>query len=920
MNISTALYIILICPLELMFEVIFYLANSILSNPGLSIMVLSLVVNFLVLPLYSRADAIQTEEREKEKKMEHWVRHIRKTFKGDERFMMLQTYYRQNDYKPTYVFRSLLPLALQVPFFIAAYRFLSQIKILHGAAFGPISDLGAPDGMITLFGFTINFLPILMTLINIASGMIYTQNAPIKEKLQLFGVALVFLFLLYRSPAGLVFYWTLNNVFSLVRNLVSGMKDPRAFVLRLSSALGFIIIGFAFGRDVYSTKQKVFLIIISFILITVEPVVRYLKRYALRVIEESGKSKTYLLSAIYISLLVGILIPSAVIESSTAEFVSVTDMRNPVNYVISCACLAIGTFIIWLGVFYCLSRKESRTVFAYITWICAIVFTVDYMFFGTGFGILSPQLQYELTPVYTMKMHLVNSLVVLLSFVICFILLLKTPKLVSSVLISGILICSGMSAINILHIVQDYSEITHAADYINSNPVIKLSRNKQNVVVIMMDKMVSYYIPYLMNEDPDLYKSYDGFTYYPNTVSYGSSTNCGTPGLFGGYEYVPEKMNERDTELLVDKHNEALKVMPVMYSRQGYDVTVCDASLANYKWIPDMSIYDDYPEISKYLVKGTLSSRTDHIDPMTENLNRNFFCYALYKAVPTVFQLTVYNRGNYNAMEKYDLEPDEWNSKQILYGLSKSSGMDANFMSAYNVISRLDEMTQLTDDGRGGFFMIANTATHDPQLLKLPEYEPAEYVDNTSYDNEQFIKRDAEGNTINIEDELNVTTYQNHMAVMRKLGEWFDYLKKQGIYDNTKIIVVSDHAYGVGLNENFIVDNVKDGKKGTFDCIWFNCVLLVKDFNAKGFNVDNTFMTNADVPTIATKDTIDDPHNPFTGKKIENSDKENESMVLMGEEVWDVEENNGYRFLPAMQYTVHDNIFEHDNWSFLGYY
>lgn len=41
----------------------------------------------------------------KQVQMDHWFRHIRKTFKGDERFMMIQTYYRQNDYKPVYVLR-----------------------------------------------------------------------------------------------------------------------------------------------------------------------------------------------------------------------------------------------------------------------------------------------------------------------------------------------------------------------------------------------------------------------------------------------------------------------------------------------------------------------------------------------------------------------------------------------------------------------------------------------------------------------------------------------------------------------------------------------------------------------------------------------------------------------------------------------
>ena len=61
MSISEILYSILIQPLQLFFEVVFVLANRQLPHPGFAIIALSLVMNFLVLPLYRRADAIQEE-------------------------------------------------------------------------------------------------------------------------------------------------------------------------------------------------------------------------------------------------------------------------------------------------------------------------------------------------------------------------------------------------------------------------------------------------------------------------------------------------------------------------------------------------------------------------------------------------------------------------------------------------------------------------------------------------------------------------------------------------------------------------------------------------------------------------------------------------------------------------------------------
>ena len=178
MTIWTAIYKLLIGPLELLFEVIYAMANRVVNHPGLAIVFLSLAMNFLVLPLYRRADAVQAEERDLEASLEPWASHIKKTFSGDERFMMLQTYYRQRNYKPSYALKGSLSLLLEIPFFIAAYRFLSGLQLLQGVPFGPIRDLGAPDGLLTVAGVTIHVLPVLMTAINAVSAAIYMKGFP----------------------------------------------------------------------------------------------------------------------------------------------------------------------------------------------------------------------------------------------------------------------------------------------------------------------------------------------------------------------------------------------------------------------------------------------------------------------------------------------------------------------------------------------------------------------------------------------------------------------------------------------------------------------------------------------------------------------------------------------------------------------
>ena len=229
---------LLLQPLQLLFEVVYVNANRVIGNPGLSIIVLSLVMNFLVLPLYMRADALQEEERDMEARLHRGVTHIKKTFRGDEKMMILQTYYRQNHYKPTYVLRSAVSLFLEIPFFIAAYRFLSGLELIKGVSFGPIADLGAADGLIAIAGVHINLLPIIMTAVNLVSCIIFTKGATPKTKIQLYVMAVFFLFFLYESPAGLVFYWTLNNVFSLVKTIFYKLKHADKVLAALASAAG----------------------------------------------------------------------------------------------------------------------------------------------------------------------------------------------------------------------------------------------------------------------------------------------------------------------------------------------------------------------------------------------------------------------------------------------------------------------------------------------------------------------------------------------------------------------------------------------------------------------------------------------------------------------------------------------------------
>ena len=113
------LYLLLISPLYQIIEFCYTLSDGIVKNPGLAIVGVSFAVSFLCLPLYVIAERWQETERQTQAKLKPGIDRIKKAFKGDEQYMILSTYYRQNHYHPMMALRSSFGLLIQIPFFMS---------------------------------------------------------------------------------------------------------------------------------------------------------------------------------------------------------------------------------------------------------------------------------------------------------------------------------------------------------------------------------------------------------------------------------------------------------------------------------------------------------------------------------------------------------------------------------------------------------------------------------------------------------------------------------------------------------------------------------------------------------------------------------------------------------------------------------
>ena len=475
--------------------------------------------------------------------------------------------------------------------------------------------------------------------------------------------------------------------------------------------------------------------------------------------------------------------------------------------------------------------------------------------------------------------------------------LFRFKKLVLFLYVVLILCAGGVSAYQI-HTGQKelkgMSYIKAVPQKTDVEPIIPLSRNGKNVIVFMLDRAISGYVPYLFEEKPILRKQFDGFVYYPNTISYGQHTNFGAPPVFGGYEYTIEGMNSRPSESLAEKHDEALKMLPVLFGENHYKVTVGDLPYAGYKrGVPDLSIFDDYPYIKAHLLSGVIKNNKLEADtrelPLYRN-NRNLFCYSIFKTLPLAVSKTFYNKGNYFGSKKDPLDNME--------GLIKE----------YSVLTLLPQLTKIEDSAEGTFLSIQNGTPHEPAVFQLPDYTLSGNVDNTGY------KTVADGHIL-MNTEERMAHYHANMASLLQLGKWFDFMRENGVYDNTRIILVADHGDNTLHQFKYMFM-----KKLKFDVQGVNPLLMVKDFNSTGFVTSDEFMTNADVPALAVKDVIQNPINPFTGKAINNKEKTEHPQVITTSHNNNIYKNSGTVFdtSDGELLSVHDDIFNPDNWEIVS--
>ena len=205
--------------------------QQLVGNWGLAIMLLSLSVKLLMWPLTFVAERWQADVNRTQSLLQPQLNAIRREFKGEEAHRRTLEVYAQNGVSQFYTLKSLAGFLIQIPVFIAAFDMLGENFGLAGAGFLWVQDLSLPDrvmalpGVLPFFGGHLNFLPVLMTVFTIAAARLQEEASLSPEllagqRLRLYAMAALFFVLLYTFPAGMVLYWTTNNLLHLCKILL----------------------------------------------------------------------------------------------------------------------------------------------------------------------------------------------------------------------------------------------------------------------------------------------------------------------------------------------------------------------------------------------------------------------------------------------------------------------------------------------------------------------------------------------------------------------------------------------------------------------------------------------------------------------------------------------------------------------------
>ncbi|MCX6898785.1 MAG: membrane protein insertase YidC [Verrucomicrobia bacterium] len=195
---------------------------KVIPNYGIAIIIITIVIKLLFWPI----QAMSTRSMKRMQELQPLIAKLKEKYpdepqKQQQEMMKL---YKEHKVNPM---GGCLPLVAQIPVFIALYNMLRTVIELRGAKFLWINDLSLPDTIFTIAGLPINPLPLVMCATTLWQQKLTptTSADPTQQKMMML-MPLMFVFMFYSMSSGLVLYWTVQNLLSILQQWLA-LRDTK---------------------------------------------------------------------------------------------------------------------------------------------------------------------------------------------------------------------------------------------------------------------------------------------------------------------------------------------------------------------------------------------------------------------------------------------------------------------------------------------------------------------------------------------------------------------------------------------------------------------------------------------------------------------------------------------------------------------
>lgn len=203
--------------------------HRLVQNWGWTIILLTVFIKTLLWPLTSA----QVRSTRGMSKLQQPLKEIQAKYKNNPKKVQAETLklFRENRVNPA---AGCLPIFFQIPIFLGLYFMLRTASELRFADFFWIRDLSVADTVGYCCGFPVNPLPLVMGLTmfwQMKMTPTTTQNTTQRRIFQL--MPLLFLCFCYRFPSGLVLYWTVQNLLTIIQQWVLNRRLAQEEAVRM---------------------------------------------------------------------------------------------------------------------------------------------------------------------------------------------------------------------------------------------------------------------------------------------------------------------------------------------------------------------------------------------------------------------------------------------------------------------------------------------------------------------------------------------------------------------------------------------------------------------------------------------------------------------------------------------------------------